>query len=395
MGGFLSIRSAEDCVEPRKSEQKARLFLSPPHMSGLELPLVHEAFESNYIAPVGPMLDAFEREFAEATGFAHAVALASGTASIHVGLRILDVGPGDLVMASTFTFIGGVSPIVFQGATPVLIDSDPATWTMDPGLLEDELSTCARRGRVPKAIVPTDLYGQPCDLDAILAVADRFGVAVLCDGAEALGARYKGRHVGKGARAGAFSLNGNKIITNSGGGLLASDDGRLIDRARFLAHQARDPAPHHEHSEIGYNYRMSNVLAAIGLGQLRVLDARIESRRSIFDQYRARLRGLPGISFMPEAEHCRASRWLTVILIDPEAFGADREQVRRALEADNIESRPVWKPMHLQPVFKDVRAVGGRTAERLFETGLCLPSGTQMTSHDIDRVASIIHACCR
>jgi dTDP-4-amino-4,6-dideoxygalactose transaminase len=364
-------------------------------MSGLELPLVHEAFESNYIAPVGPMLDAFEREFAKTTGFSHAVALASGTAAIHVGLRILDVGPGDLVMASTFTFIGGVSPIVFQGATPIFVDSDLASWTMDPGLVEDELLACARRGRIPKAILPTDLYGQPCDLDAILAIADRFGVPVLCDGAEALGARYKGRHVGNGARAAAFSLNGNKIITNSGGGLLASDDGKAIDRARYLAHQARDPVPHYEHSEIGYNYRMSNILAAIGLGQLRVLDERIERRRWIFNEYRARLRDLPGISFMPEAEHCRAIRWLTVILIDPEAFGADREQVRLALEADDIESRPAWKPMHMQPVFKDVRVVGGSVAERLFEIGLCLPSGTQMTSHDIDRVTSIIRASCR
>jgi dTDP-4-amino-4,6-dideoxygalactose transaminase len=393
---ILSIGPAEDYATVTTTGRKQRLFLSPPHMSGYELPLVREAFESNYIAPVGPMIDAFEREFSEATGFAHAVALASGTAAIHLGLRLLGVGPGDSVITSTLTFIGGVSPIVFQGAAPVFIDCDPASWSMDVGPLEDELLACARRGRLPKAIVPTDLYGQPCDLDAILAVADRFGVAVLCDVAESLGATYKGRHAGKGAWAAAFSFNGNKIITSSGGGMLASDDGAMIQRAHFLAHQARNPGlPHHEHSEIGYNYRMSNVVAAIGRGQLRVLSERVEARRTIFERYRASLHDLPGISFMPEARHSRASRWLTIILIDPEAFGADREQVRRALEADNIESRPIWKPMHLQPVFKDARVVGGRIAERLFETGLCLPSGTQMTSDDIDRVASIIRRCGR
>jgi dTDP-4-amino-4,6-dideoxygalactose transaminase len=342
------------------------------------------------------MLDAFERDFAQATGFAHAVALASGTAALHLGLRILGVAPGDEVLASTLTFIGGVSPIVFQGAAPVFIDSDPATWTMNIALLEDELLACALRGRLPKAIVPTDLYGQSCDLDAILELADRHGVPVLCDVAEALGATYKGRHAGKGAWAAAFSFNGNKIITSSGGGMLASDDGAVIRRARFLAHQARDQAPHYQHSEVGYNYRMSNIVAAIGRGQLRVLDQRVEARRAIFDGYRARLGDLPGISFMPEAGYGRTTRWLSVILIDPDAFGADREQVRLALDAEDIEARPVWKPMHLQPVFRDARVVGGRVAERLFEIGLCLPSGTQMTDDDLDRVTSIIRQCrCR
>ncbi len=369
---------------------KPRLFLSPPHISGEEQQLVQEAFASNYIAPVGPMVDAFEQEFTEYTGLSHAVAVASGTAALHLALRHLGVGAGDEVFLSTLTFIGSATPAVYQGATPVFIDSDRQTWNMDPDLLAEELAGCKRRGRRPKAVVPTDLYGQSCDLDRILAVCAPYGVPAVTDSAEALGARYKGRHAGKGARAAVFSFNGNKIITTSGGGMLASDDRELVENARFLSQQARDPAPHYEHSEIGYNYRMSNILAAIGRGQLRVLDERVEQKRRIFAFYREALGDLPGIAFMPEAPYGVCTRWLTVILITPEAFGADREAVRLALEAENIESRPLWKPMHLQPVFRGCRTVGGGVSESLFQAGLCLPSGTAMTGADLARVVEVI-----
>ncbi len=367
-----------------------RLYLSPPHLSGEELPLVEEAFASNYIAPVGPMVDAFEQEFSEHTGFSHAVAVSSGTAALHLALNHLGVDTGDEVFLSTLTFIGSVTPAVYQGATPIFIDSDRQTWNMDPALLAEELERCRRAGSLPKAVVPTDLYGQSCDLDRILEVCEPYGVPVVVDSAEALGADYKGRHAGKGARAAVFSFNGNKIITTSGGGMLASDDHGLVENARFLSQQARDPAPHYEHSRVGYNYRMSNILAAIGRGQLRVLEQRVEQKRRIFAFYREALGDLPGIEFMPEAPYGRCTRWLTVILVDPEAFGADREAVRLALEAANIESRPLWKPMHLQPVFQGCRTVGGGVSENLFQRGLCLPSGTAMTDADLARVVEVI-----
>ncbi len=419
---------------------KNRIYLSPPHMGGDEIQFVRRAFESNYIAPLGPQVDAFEREFSEYTGIQHCVALSSGTAAMHLGLRYIGVGPGDEVFGSTLTFIGSVSPVTFLGGTPVFIDCDRETWNMDPVLLEVELKRCAKAGKLPKAVVPTDLYGQSCDLERIVGICDRYGVPVICDAAEAAGARYLrsgesesvkadeedlklGRlevgksgtghwlHAGKGAKAAVFSFNGNKIMTTSGGGMLASDDGELIEKARFWSQQAREPFIHYEHEEIGYNYRMSNILAAIGRGQLAVLDERVLRKREIFDYYRAALGcgDVPGIEFMPEAVYGRCNRWLTVVLITPEMFGADREAVRQALEADNVESRPVWKPMHLQPVFElatekhrktqagkrkfKTRCVGGEVAEDLFERGLCLPSGTAMTNSDQDCVIDIILKC--
>jgi len=398
-------------------------------MGGEELKLVRDAFEGNYIAPLGPQVDAFEKEFAEKVGVKHAVALSSGTAALHLALRILGVGPGDEVVASDLTFIGSVSPIVFQGGTPVFIDSESTSWNMDPALLAQELEACKRRGKLPKAVVPTDLYGQCADLDQILAACEPHGVPVVADAAEALGATYNGRSAGVGAKAAIFSFNGNKIITTSGGGMLVSDEAEFIEKARCLAQQARDPAPHYEHSTIGYNYRMSNVLAAIGRGQLRVLDQRIETKRKIFTRYQRALGDIPGIEFMPEAKYGRSTRWLSVILITPEEFGMDREAVRQALEAENIEARPVWKPMHLQPVFKvqsskfkvqssrypseidealhgaskvqgleqmyKARTVGGEIAEDLFNRGLCLPSGTAMTEEDLERVVKVIKECSR
>ena len=389
-----------------------RIFLSPPHMGGEELKYVHEAFACNYIAPTGPQVDAFEREFARVTGIAHAAAVSCGTAAMHLALRILGVGPGDEVFASSLTFLGSVSPIVFQGALPVFIDSDRATWNMDPDLLAGELERCARSGKLPRAVVPTDLYGQSVDMGRILDICGAYGIPVVADSAEALGATCNGRHAGAGATMTVFSFNGNKIITTSGGGMLASDDPALIDRARFLSQQAREQAPHYEHATIGYNYRMSNILAAVGLGQLKTLPERVARKREIFETYRRGLEDLPGMTFMPEAPYGRSTRWLTVVLVDPAGFGADREAVRLALEAENIESRPVWKPMHLQPAFRLVgpaepagrvrlgrepypaRAVGGGVSEALFERGLCLPSGTAMTEEDLDRVIAVIRKIC-
>ena len=367
-----------------------RIFLSPPHMSGGERRLVEEAFASNYVAPVGPMVDALEREFAERIGVAGATAVASGTAALHLVLRLLGVDAGDEVWTSTLTFVGGVSPICQLGAEPVFFDVSAADWTIDTALLAEEMEKAARIGRLPKAVVPTDLYGQSCDIDAILAICEPYGVPVVTDSAEALGATYRGRPVGSAGAAAVFSLNGNKIITASGGGVLVSNDRALTDQARFLAQQARDPAPHYEHTTLGYNYRLSNICAAIARGQLAVLDDRVAARRAVFARYRAGLADLPGISFMPEASYGRCTRWLTVILIDPGEFGADREAVRCTLEAANIEARPVWKPMHLQPVFAQARRVGGSVSESCFEKGLCLPSGSALAQSGQGRVIDIV-----
>ena len=367
----------------------SRLFLSPPHLSGLELQAVTEAFASNYIAPIGPALAGFEADFKAYTGFSHAVALTSGTAAMHLALRHLGVGPGDEIWAASLTFIGSVGPAVQERATPVFFDCDESTWTLDSDLLAERLASAARSGTLPKAVIPTDLYGQSCDLDPIVAMCAEHGVPVICDSAEAMGATYRGRHAGRGAWAAVFSFNGNKIMTTSNGGMLASDDEALIEHARKLSQQARDAAPHYEHTEVGYNYRLSNILAAIGVGQLAVLDERVARRRAIFERYKANLGRLPGISFMPEAAYGRHNRWLTVLLVEPEAFGATREAIRLTLEAQDIESRPVWKPMHMQPVFRTAAVVGGGVCERLFDIGLCLPSGSAMTDAEVDKVSEI------
>lgn len=372
-----------------------RIFLSPPHLDGSEAVFIQQALESNYIAPMGPMVDAFEREFAAKVGFAHTLAVSSGTAAVHLALREVGVKPGDEVLVSSLTFVGGTMPVVYLGARPVFIDSDEVSWNMDPALLAEELAACAKRGRLPKAVLPTDAYGQSCDQDALKAVCVRHGVPMVEDAAEAVGATYKGRPAGNGADVAIYSFNGNKVLTTAGGGMLASNDRRLIEHAGFLATQARDPAPHYEHSEVGYNYRMSNILAAIGRGQLQSLDARIARRRWVFDQYRQRLEGVAGLTFMPEASYGCSSRWLTAIQLDPQVFHASPEQVRLALEAENVEARPVWKPMHLQPVFKGCRVVGGEVSARLFRQGLCLPSGTAMTEDDIDRITETIRRCGR
>jgi len=367
-----------------------RLYLSPPHMSGLEMQYVQEAFDSNWIAPLGPHVDAFEQEFAAKVGAKHALALSAGTAAIHLALIHLGVGPGDEVIVSTLTFAASANPVVYLGAKPIFIDSERTSWNMDPDLLADTLARKARQGKLPRAVILVHLYGQTADIDRILAICNQYDVPLIEDAAEALGARYKGRSPGVFGKAGIFSFNGNKIITTSGGGMLVSDDAELIAHARKLATQARDPAPHYQHSEIGYNYRLSNVLAGIGRGQLQALNERVRRKREIFESYRRALADLPGIDFMPEAPWGLHNRWLTVNTVDPARFGADREAIRLALEAENIESRPLWKPMHLQPVFAECERVGGRVSEDLFARGLCLPSGTAMSAADQKRVVEVL-----
>jgi dTDP-4-amino-4,6-dideoxygalactose transaminase len=375
---------------PAPAPAQPRLFLSPPHIGAAEFAFVEEAFRTNWIAPVGPHLDAFEREFCAQFGFRHAAAVVSGTAALHLAMRLLGVQSGDEVVCSTLTFAASANPILYEQARPVFIDSDDATWNMDPTLLEEWLEARARAGRLPRAVIVVDLYGQCADLERITAICARHGVPLIEDAAEALGATCAGRPAGAYGQMSVFSFNGNKIITTSGGGMLVSDDADLIARARFMATQARDPAPHYQHSQLGFNYRLSNVLAGIGRGQLQVLGERVEARRRIFDRYVAALQDLPGVAFMPEAALGRSNRWLTCLTIDPAKAGVDREAVRKALEAENIEARPVWKPLHLQPVFAGCEIVGGAVAERLFDQGLCLPSGSAMTEDDQQRVVGIV-----
>ena len=371
-----------------------RIYLSPPHVFGDEQSLVKDAFATNWIAPLGPHVDAFEKEFQDVVDVPHAVALSSGTAALHLAMELLGVGAGDHVICSSLTFSASANPICYQRATPVFVDCDD-TWTIDPNLLEAALKSGDAAGRRAKAVIAVDLYGQCADYEQVLRVCDRFGVPLVEDAAEALGATYNGRSSGGFGRLGVFSFNGNKIITTSGGGMLVSHEKALADRARFLATQARDPAPHYQHSCIGYNYRLSNVLAAIGRGQLTTLTERVAARRRIFDRYVEVLRDLPGVDFMPEASYGRSNRWLTCLTIDPVRFGADRESVRLALEAENIEARPVWKPMHMQPVFAGSPMFGGAVSERLFQRGLCLPSGSSLTAEDQDRVTSIVRRTCK
>jgi pyridoxal phosphate-dependent aminotransferase EpsN len=369
-----------------------RIYLSPPHLGDDERLLLTEAFDSNWIAPLGPHVDAFEAEFAAAVGARHAAALSSGTAALHLALRLVGATRGDEVYCSTLTFVASANPILYEGASPVFVDSDRATWNMDPALLEEALDAAARRGRLPRAVIVVHLYGQSADLDPIVAACDRHGVPVIEDAAEALGARYRGKSPGARGIFGAFSFNGNKIITTSGGGMLVGRDRKAVERARFLAAQARDPAPHYEHSAVGFNYRLSNLLAALGRAQLRRLPQRVAARRRTFAIYKDALGGTPGLSFMPEAPYGGGSRWLSVLQVDPDAFGATADDIRRHLEAANIEARPVWKPLHLQPLFAGARTVGGGVAEALFRDGLCLPSGSSLRDDERARVVETLLA---
>lgn len=372
-----------------------RIYLSPPHMGDDELELVKEAFASNWIAPLGPHVDAFEKEFARVVDVAGAAALSSGTAALHLALRLIGVQPGDEVLCPTLTFCASANPIIYEGGVPVFLDVDPSTWNLDPDLLRDELRARAARDRLPRAVIVVDLYGQSADYDVLQKICSVFEVPIIEDAAEALGATYKGRLAGTFGRMGVFSFNGNKIITTSGGGMLVSDDLALIEQARFLASQARDPAPHYQHSVVGHNYRLSNVLAAIGRGQLRCLAERVAARQSNNRFYREALADLPGLAFMPEADYGQPNNWLTCLTIDPRRFGCSREDVRLALEAEDIESRPIWKPLHLQPAYARCRMRGGEVAETIFERGLCLPSGSNLSEDDLQRVAGIVRAMCR
>lgn len=368
-----------------------RLFLSPPHMGANEQRYVEEVFRSNWIAPIGPFVDRFESDLAALTGMNAMVALSSGTAALHLALRLSDLHPGDEVWGSTMTFIGGVAPILYEHARPVFLDVDAATLLLDLDLLEDKLVQRARsRDPLPKVVISTDLYGSAIDATRMRSLAGRFGFSWVSDSAESVGSQWNGRHAGHGADFLILSFNGNKIITTSGGGALGCSDPAKADEARFLATQARDPAPHYEHTTFGYNYRLSNVCAAIGVAQLEVLEARVAARRAINVAYRRALGDRPGFFFHEEPVMGRANRWLTTIEVDPIEAGISAEAIRLALDAENIESRPLWKPMHMQPVFASSAAIGGDRAARVFALGLCLPSGSAMSQDDVARVVAVI-----
>jgi dTDP-4-amino-4,6-dideoxygalactose transaminase len=367
-----------------------RILLSGPEASDDERELLLDAFDSNWLAPVGPHVDAFEREVAARAGVAHAAALSSGTAALDLALRLAGVKSGDRVIVPSSTFVATVAPLVHLGAVPVFVDSEPTTWNLDPDLVAAELARPVNAR--PAAVVAVDLYGQCADYTRLEPVCAAGGVPLVEDAAEALGATWSDRPAGSFGACGVFSFNGNKIVTASGGGMLVSDDEALITRARYLASQARAPEQHYEHVELGFNYGMSNLCAALGRGQLHGLDRKINRRRAIFDRYRAGLEELPGMAFMPEAAAGRATRWLTVLTVDPTEAGADRETIRRRLDDRGIEARPAWKPMHLQPVFAGAEMRGGAVCERIFRDGLCLPSGSGLTDADVDTVIAEIHA---
>jgi len=369
-----------------------RIYLSPPHLSGGELPLVQEAFDSNWIAPLGPHVTAFEQEMSEVVGIEHATALSSGTAALHLALIVLGVQAGDEVWCSTLTFAASANAIRYVGATPVFVDASASTWCLDPELLAEGLEAAAARGKLPKAVIVVDLYGQCADYDPIVAACDRYGVAVIEDAAESLGASYRDRAAGALGQMSVLSFNGNKIITTSGGGMLLSRNKLHTSEALFLATQARDPVPHYEHSRVGYNYRMSNVLAAIGRGQLRVLPARVAARRQNFAWYYEALRSVPSLEFMPNAAYGSSNRWLTCLTFDPGELGFSPARAVQHFETANIEVRRVWKPMHLQPVYRECRTLGGAVAEGLFARGLCLPSGSSLTESDRTRVLDTFRA---
>ncbi len=362
--------------------KKETVYLSPPHMSGNEQKYIQDAFDSNWIAPLGPNVDQFEKEVASSVGVKGAVAVNSGTAAIHLALRLLGVGPGDTVFCSTLTFVASANPILYLGAKPVFIDSEPDTWNMSPQALERALKDAKADSALPKAILVVHLYGQISKMDEILNICNKFSVPVIEDAAESLGSTYKGRAGGTMGEFGIYSFNGNKIITTSGGGMLVSNNQHALDKARFWATQAKDNADHYEHSEIGFNYRMSNILAGIGRAQLEVLEHRVQSRRLIFNQYKFYLSGLPGITFMSELENSFSNRWLTSLLID-ESQGVSKCDLLNFLHEANIEARHVWKPLHLQPLFKGTAYYphneDEHVAVELFEKGICLPSGSGMT----------------
>ncbi|HSB93150.1 MAG TPA: aminotransferase class I/II-fold pyridoxal phosphate-dependent enzyme [Flavitalea sp.] len=372
---------------------KPKIWLSSPHMGGKEIEYVQQAFDTNWIAPLGPHVDGFEKEIsAKLGGNVHVAALSSGTAALHLALVILGVKAGDEVICQSMTFSASANPIVYQGATPVFVDSELQTWNIDPNFLELAIKDRVAQGKKPKAVIVVHLYGMPAQMDHITDICARYEIPLIEDAAEALGSTYKGRALGTFGDMSILSFNGNKIITTSGGGALVSHNPEYISKARFLATQARDAAPHYQHSEIGYNYRMSNICAGIGRGQLEVLDERVASRRSNFEFYKKELDGLNGIRFVdvPSADYF-SNRWLTTALIEGDV---SREDLRKSLESENIEARPLWKPMHLQPVFENSPYYGEKVSEELFEKGLCLPSGSNLSAEELERVIVNIRKNC-
>lgn len=374
--------------------RKEKVHLSPPHLSGKEIEYIQEALDANWVAPVGPHVDAFEKEIANYLGVNEAVAVNSGTSAIHLALSLLDIKTGDTVFCSTLTFVASANPILYQGAEPVFIDSEPDTWNMSPAALEKGLKEAAQKGKLPKAVIVVHLYGQSAKMDEILELCNMYGIPVIEDSAESLGSSYKEKPSGTFGKFGIFSFNGNKIITTSGGGMLVSNDSEAIKKARFLATQAKDPAPHYQHSHLGFNYRMSNILAGIGRAQLQVLEERVLARRMMFSTYFCELSSIPGIQFMPELKNTFSNRWLTTLLIDETKTGVSSRTLLRLLAEENIEARPVWKPLHLQPLFKGTAyhmdEYQGNVSERLFQHGICLPSGSNMTEEKMIRVISCI-----
>ncbi|EJR42466.1 aminotransferase class I/II-fold pyridoxal phosphate-dependent enzyme [Bacillus mycoides] len=371
-------------------KNKEKIYLSSPHMSGNEQKYIQNAFDTNWIAPLGPNIDGFERELASFVGVKGGAAVSSGTAAIHLALRLLDVQKGDTVFCSSFTFVASANPIVYLGAEPVFIDSEPETWNMSPNALAHALYEANKVGKLPKAIILVHLYGQSAKLDEILSLCNQYNVPIVEDAAESLGSTYKGKASGTFGRFGVYSFNGNKIITTSGGGMLVSNDVEALERARFLATQAKDPAPHYEHSEIGYNYRMSNILAGVGRGQLEVLEDRVRTRRCIYKRYYEALSHMPGFYFMPELENTRSNRWLTTLTIDEKESGISIGKLLRTLAEENIEARPMWKPLHMQSLFKEKKyyphSKNEDVSQYLFQSGICLPSGSNMLAEDQQRV---------
>src|SRR5690606_32878159 len=367
-----------------------KIWLSSPHMGGSEQKFVNDAFETNWIAPLGPHVNGFEDDIVAFTGSKHAAALSAGTAALHLALIMLDVKAGDEVICQSMTFSASANPIAYQGAIPVFVDSERDTWNMDPEKLREAIKERSAKGKKPKAIIPVHLYGMPAKMDEIMQIANEYDIPVIEDAAEALGSTLDGQAMGTFGQLGILSFNGNKIITTSGGGALISENEEFIKKARFLATQARDNAPHYEHTHIGYNYRMSNVCAAIGRGQMEVLQDRVEQRRKNFDFYKEQLGDLKGVSFLEEPAGYYSNRWLSTILVDPATSGTNREEIRLHLEKDNIESRPLWKPMHMQPIFKGTPYYGSGVSEELFANGLCIPSGSNLTEEDLNRVVTKI-----
>jgi dTDP-4-amino-4,6-dideoxygalactose transaminase len=383
----------ESLVPSNQNQQteKSKIWLSSPHMSGNEQKYINEAFESNWVAPLGKNIDEFENQVSQYTGTKYAAAVTTGTAALQLALRLVGVSRGDYVICQSLTFVASANAILYQGAQPIFVDSETKTWGMDPELLEKAILHCMSLEKKPKAIVPVHLYGMPVNMVEIMRIAKKYRIPVIEDAAEALGSSINGKMCGSFGDFGIISFNGNKIITTSGGGMLLSDNPKKIEKAKFLATQARENFPHYQHEEMGYNFRMSNVLAGIGRGQMEVLNERIESRRSNFNYYKEKLGQIPGISFLKELEGSISNRWLTIILLDPKLTGGiGREDLRLALADENIESRPLWKPMHMQPLFESAPYFGKGIAMKLFKHGLCLPSGSNLTNEELERVIGVI-----